>query len=387
MKYYETTFEEYLNASNEINLHPEIDSFVFSKENKFFYNSIFFGPSGVGKYTQVLKMIAPFSPTHLKYEKKMKFQNEKIEIKYCISDVHYEIDLALLGCNSKTIWNELFMQIVDVISVKPEKRGFIVCKNFHSIHNELLEVFYTYMQQYNDVHSIIQIRFVLITEYVSFIPNNIINICNLITVKTPSSHLINKILSRKRIDGDIIDHFIPLKNEKKEELRNLKVCSLLEKEQTIEMIIQNKKHSPCIYSSELTNNEAMKKLNTIARHEPTIKGRYFEFHENIKHDEETSIFEVVCNAIIHEMIHYEKIKIAHFRDVIYDILIYNLDIYECIWYIFYYFLFSDTITLSETQINKILDKSFTFFKYYNNNYRPIYHIENILFYMIQVVHF
>jgi len=55
--------------------------------------------------------------------------------------------------------------------------------------------------------------------------------------------------------------------------------------------------------------------------------------------------------------------------------------------IFYYFIFNHTISLSETQINKILDKTFTFFKYYNNNYRPIYHIENILFYMIQVIHF
>ena len=378
MKYYETTFEEYLNASNELNLHPEINTSFFSKENKFFYNSIFFGPSGVGKYTQVLKMIAPFSPTHLKYEKKMKFQNEKIEIKYCISDIHYEIDLALLGCNSKTIWNELFMQIIDVISVKPDKKGFIVCKNFHSIHNELLEVFYTYMQQYNHVHSIIQIRFVLITEQICFIPNNIINICNLTTVKTPSSDMINKMLLRKRIDGDIMDYFIPLKNEKKEEFHNSNTCSLLENEDKLDIIVS---------TNQSKKNNTMKKTNTIAKHEPTIKGRYFQFHQNIKQNTESTIFEVICNAIIHEMIHYDKIKIASFRDIIYDILIYNLDIYECIWYIFYYFIFNDVISLSETQINKILDKTFTFFKYYNNNYRPIYHIENILFYMIQIIHF
>jgi len=386
MKYYETTFEEYLNASNEINLHPEIDDFLFSKENHFFYNSIFFGPSGVGKYTQVLKMIAPFSSTHLKYEKKIKFQNEKIEIKYSISDIHYEIDLALLGCNSKTIWNELFMQIVDVISVKPEKRGFIVCKNFHSIHNELLEVFYTYMQQYNHMHSIIQIRFVLITEQISFIPNNIINICNLITVRTPSSEIIDKIILRKHIDGDIIDYFIPLKNEKKEDFHNFDTGSLLEKEEIIEMIVKNKKQSNIVSSDESSDVHKIKKIETIAIHEPTIKGRYFQFHQNIKNTQLT-VLEVVCNSIICEMIHYDKIKIACFRDIIYDILIYNLDIYECIWYIFYYFIFNHTISLSETQINKILDKTFTFFKYYNNNYRPIYHIENILFYMIQVIHF
>jgi len=337
MKYYETTFEEYLNASNEINLHPEIDDFLFSKENHFFYNSIFFGPSGVGKYTQVLKMIAPFSSTHLKYEKKIKFQNEKIEIKYSISDIHYEIDLALLGCNSKTIWNELFMQIVDVISVKPEKRGFIVCKNFHSIHNELLEVFYTYMQQYNHMHSIIQIRFVLITEQISFIPNNIINICNLITVRTPSSEIIDKIILRKHIDGDIIDYFIPLKNEKKEDFHNFDTGSLLEKEEIIEMIVKNKKQSNIVSSDESSDVHKIKKIETIAIHEPTIKGRYFQFHQNIKNTQLT-VLEVVCNSIICEMIHYDKIKIACFRDIIYDILIYNLDIYECIWYILLFYI-------------------------------------------------
>ena len=185
-------------------------------------------------------------------------------------------------------------------------------------------------------------------------------------------------LLRKRIDGDIMDYFIPLKNEKKEEFHNSNTCSLLENEDKLDIIVS---------TNQSKKNNTMKKTNTIAKHEPTIKGRYFQFHQNIKQNTESTIFEVICNAIIHEMIHYDKIKIASFRDIIYDILIYNLDIYECIWYIFYYFIFNDVISLSETQINKILDKTFTFFKYYNNNYRPIYHIENILFYMIQIIHF
>ena len=33
-------------------------------------NIIFFGPSGTGKYTQMLKSIKKYSPTELKYEKK-----------------------------------------------------------------------------------------------------------------------------------------------------------------------------------------------------------------------------------------------------------------------------------------------------------------------------
>ena len=57
--------------------------------------------------------------------------------------------MSHLGCNSKILWNEIFMQIVDIISVKSEKIGVVICKNFHMIHGELLEIFYSYIQQYS----------------------------------------------------------------------------------------------------------------------------------------------------------------------------------------------------------------------------------------------
>ena len=37
-------------------------------------------------------------------------------------------------------------------------------------------------------------------------------------------------------------------------------------------------------------------------------------------------------------------------------------------------------------MSNILLKTFVFFKYYNNNYRPIYHLENYLLYLIKVIH-
>ena len=65
-------------------------------------------------------------------------QNEKYTYQYHISDIHYEIDISLLGCNSKLIWHEIVQQIVDIVSVKSDKIGIVVCKNFHLIHTELL---------------------------------------------------------------------------------------------------------------------------------------------------------------------------------------------------------------------------------------------------------
>ena len=84
--------------------------------------------------------------------------------------------------------------------------------------------------------------------------------------------------------------------------------------------------------------------------------------------------------IIMEMKNHSKISMAGFRDLIYDMLIYNLDVAECIWYILYYFIQNETIR--NCDMSDMLDRCYVFLKYYNNNYRPIYHLESILFYFI-----
>ena len=72
MKFYETHFEEYITENQRENLHPKLDKIYekFPKTLAEFKNLIFFGPSGIGKYTQMLKSIKIYSPTKLKYEKK-----------------------------------------------------------------------------------------------------------------------------------------------------------------------------------------------------------------------------------------------------------------------------------------------------------------------------
>ena len=39
-----------------------------------------------------------------------------------------------------------------------------------------------------------------------------------------------------------------------------------------------------------------------------------------------------------EIENYNSISFTNFRDIIYDILIYNLDAVECLWYILTYFI-------------------------------------------------
>ena len=65
MKYYQSSFKDYLNACESIDINPYIDS-----NTSIVNHHILYGPPGIGKYTQSLKIIKQYSPSDLKYEKK-----------------------------------------------------------------------------------------------------------------------------------------------------------------------------------------------------------------------------------------------------------------------------------------------------------------------------
>jgi len=312
MKFLETHFEEYINVKE--NLHPKMEK-VFAKFPKKFTdlkNIIFYGPSGTGKYTQMLKSIKHYSPSELKYEKKISLTFNKQPLFFKISDIHYEIDMSLLGCNSKLLWHEIYLQIIDIISAKVDKSGIILCKNFQEIHNELLENFYSYMQQNTNM---VDIKYILITDSISFIPDSILNCCETIHIARPSKTIYNKCLKSK----------LP-----------------------IDLKLQN------------INN---------------IKGISIQLIDSHK---------FICKKIIDAMININELKMLKFRDLLYDIFIYNLNITDCIWYILT--SLNEQNKIGETDLSLILVKTFSFFQYYNNNYRPIYHLEQYLYYIISIIH-
>ena len=71
------------------------------------------------------------------------------------------------------------------------------------------------------------------------------------------------------------------------------------------------------------------------------------------------------------------------RESIYALLIYNLDIYECIYNILSKLI--EKGKLKDEHFEKILFKTYKFLKLYNNNYRPIYHLESLIFYVCIVI--
>jgi hypothetical protein len=172
-------------------------------------------------------------------------------------------------------------------------------------------------------NSSIDIKFILLTEELSFIPDNILNCSYVINIARPSKTLYNNIIKNKN----------PAKLNK-----NIKL-------------------------NEITN----------------IKNIFASI------DQLMCPHKLICDNVIENIIETNNnLQLLSLRDKLYDIFIYNIDVTDCIWYILEKLL-NDKYLKSE-DINGILIKTYTFLYYYNNNYRPIYHLESYILYLIIKVH-
>jgi hypothetical protein len=171
------------------------------------------------------------------------------------------------------------------------------------------------MQQSSTIS--IDLKFILITEEISFIPDNILNSCQIINVSRPTKTSYIKCINNK----------LP-KTLKPENITNIKIL-----------------HS---YNEDLMVH-----------------------------------YKIICNKIIKNLLNVNDLQYLKFRDILYDIFIYNLDISDCIWYIIYSLI--EQKKINKDDISDILIKTYHFFQYYNNNYRPIYHVEKYFLYLAKTI--
>uniref|UniRef100_A0A6C0KEW8 Replication factor C C-terminal domain-containing protein n=1 Tax=viral metagenome TaxID=1070528 RepID=A0A6C0KEW8_9ZZZZ len=309
MKVFDTHYEDYINEVNNNNLHEDLHiEQWFPDDIKNLKNIIMYGPQGVGKYSQILYHIKKYSASKMKYEKKMCVNYaDKKQYFLKISDIHYEVNMSILGCNAKTLWNSIYYPIYDNILTKPNQKGIIVCKYFHDIHSDLLECFYNYMNE--NTHNII---FIIMTEHISFIPENIIQCCNIVSVSQPSEIAFKK----------------------------------------------------CF-------NKSLIKLNNL-------KNIDYEF-KNFENNYIKS-----CDKIIDIIIHYQTINFLSFRDLIYNMFIHQYNIYNCLWYIIHTLVKNKHIKVKN--LSEIFEKMYKCLFFYNNNYRPIYHLESFLLFLVSKIH-
>ena len=166
--------------------------------------------------------------------------------------------------------------------------------------------------------SSVDLKFILLTEELSFIPDNILNCCEIIHIARPSKTTYTKCLKMS------LPNKIKLEN-----ITNIKVLHL--------------------YNEDLMLQ-----------------------------------YKIICNKIIDQMVNIKDLQFLKFRDILYDIFIYNLDITDCVWYILSSLVEQKKIDTKD--LSTIMLKTYCFFQYYNNNYRPIYHLENYLFFLVKIIH-
>ena len=312
MNNYDCNFDDY--TKNYIDIF-NIEKYKINLNN----NLIIYGASGIGKYSFVLNLLKSRSASELKYNKKLVFTFNKSDFYFKISDIHYEIDVVLLGCNSKILWHELYNHIVDSILSKNQELAYIVLKNFHKINNELLDIFYTYMQL--DINNTVNIKFIIISESLSFIPDNIVNRCKLITLERPKKSNYIKILDYKLDKNDNIEDINNIKDLKKN-------------------------------SFKIKNVDKLENLNLYSK---------------------------IVYEIINEIKDKTNFNFHKLRELLYDICIFEYNIELVIFNLIKELEKNNLINSDD--INKILIENYKFLKLYNNNYRPIYHLENIIIYI------
>lgn len=304
-------FDDYLKEKAKYDIQPDVSSdnnYLFDNGKPI--NLIYYGPSGVGKYSSVLHYLSNYSPTKLAYEKKMVVETSKGPHTIKMSDIHFEIDIGILGCNAKQIWNEIVLHINDVLSLRKDKLGFIVCKNFHEIHSELLEVFYSYMQTTNKN---ISLYFILLSNNISFIPQNVINRCHIVGVPRPKRSVYSKI-------------------------------------------------------GELTKDYDVSNIENI---------------KEWKSDVNNKIRKNIVQSIVNGIETLGSLSFVEMRDKIYDILIMNQNTWLVVWEVLRKLIKDGKIP--EDKVCDVLNETYRFLELYNNNYRPIYHLERYVYFLATII--
>jgi replication-associated recombination protein RarA len=278
-------FVDYLSYTKE--LRPDIQALTFPTLEQF-QPLILYGPPGVGKYTQMLHIVKQYSASQLKHEKKLLI-NTSSSFYIKISDIHYEVDMELLGCNSKLLWDDIYNHIVEIIQNKyTDKQGIIVCKNLHKINHELLEIFYSYMQG--------SIKYIFLTESISFLPDTLLSKCKVLSIPRPSMELYQSI----------------------------------------------------------------------------GKTPSFNLKSHTEIDTNKPLFTKIRNTL-------HTSTMSELREDLYSILIFDLGVESFVYYLI------TTIPATPLQRASMVKESILFLQYFNNNYRPIYHLEKLMYAILYIL--
>ena len=244
----------------------KIEHFLFYNRNNF--NSYLYG----------LYAIKQYSPSNLKYSRKIELQLNNNEYFFNISDIHIEIDFNLLGVNECNIFQELFVHIKENM-LHHKKFIILLCLNFENIKKELLKIFYSFMKE-------TCIKFIFISNQISFLEENILNniVIKRIDTKININNINNQIITGNVLYIDEIIELIINKNKTFIEIRE-KIYNLLIKNYNIHDCIQQ-----IFYKLVEINYIDKDNINIVFKNFVHILKKYNNNYRSIFHLEHLIIF-------------------------------------------------------------------------------------------------
>lgn len=297
-------------------------------------NYIIYGPMGCGKYTMAMNLIRPHSECSLRMCKTLNVTFNKKSYYIQMSDVHFEVDFNMMGSSAKLFWVHLYQIICDIVVLRKNRRAYILCKNFVSITNDLLDIFQTYVSPNNCMNNNCDLSFIILTDCVSFIPNNIISMFTLMRVPI---HV--------RENG-------------------IEMCGVSEAEENMKNVV-------------VMGVDNLVTAKKAGKFEPYRYKR------------------VILSNVEDMIYNYCPQNSLGMRNALYDVYIYNWNIYELIWQIL-----SRLVTKYDEELRGSSFSTHEQFKslivaqcfyltdsleLYNVNYRPILHIEKMMIQFVTLI--
>ena len=97
------------------------------------------------------------------------------------------------------------------------------------------------------------------------------------------------------------------------------------------------------------------------------------------------VFEtIVRNIVTFVTSDVKNVVFSVLRDYIYDLFVYDVNVHLCMWS-FLSTLINESY-IDDQNIDACIEHTFELFKLYNNNYRPIYHVESYLYKIMSLLH-
>jgi hypothetical protein len=141
-------------------------------------------------------------------------------------------------------------------------------------------------------------------------------------------------------------------------------------------IIEVSRPPKCKYTTILKRKINSSNSNNIRNTNNTII--------NLKYPENAPFYIPICSTIITYMMDISNFDYLIFRNLLYEMLVYNMDIPACIWFILKTLMINNLITTEN--ISEIILETIEILSKYNNNYHNIYHIECYCCYLVSKIH-